>query len=275
LAQLFDSRHMFRWSASPAGYSIDTGTCGYLTPAPPAYTYKLLTTAGMIGASRLDTVANIIGWCHQNLSHYLGEMEAANAFSIWQYRGLPPMVRVIEGTTSTSAAGGGTAEFGHWTGGCWGTTGLLIAIGRAVNVPVELVTHAGHAQPHFMADAHYLSHGDDPYNSLTWATPPVPPKEILTPKAMFDSWFGSGVPATQVASNVGRRSVDVGIEYLSNDLLRDYCADQQAGTPEASSMVAADCSNVYTVAELQAQNLWGKLATKLTSLGGCGNVPDP
>jgi hypothetical protein len=275
LAQLFDSRQMFRWSASPAGYSIDDNTSGWITPAPPAYTYKLLQTAGLIGASRLDTVANIIGWCHQNLSHYPGSLETSNVFSIWQYRGFPPMVRVIEGTTATSTALGGGSQFDHWTAGCWGTTGLLIAIGRAVNIPVELVTHAGHAQPHFMADDQYLSHGDDPYNGLTWATPPIPPKEILTPKATFDSWFGSSVPATQVGNNVGRRTVELAIKYLSDYLLHDYCADQAAGTPKASGKVAADFANVYTVAQLEAQNLWSRMDTKLTSLGGCGNVPYP
>jgi hypothetical protein len=275
LAQLFDSRHMFSWGASPAGYTINTNTCGFLTPAPPAYTLKLLHTAGLIGAKRLDTVANIVEWCHQNLSHYPGGMDTANVYSIWQYRGLPPMVRVIEGTTSTSADGGGTPWFAHWTAGCWGTTGLLIAIGRAVNIPVELVTHAGHAQPHFMADAQYLSHGDDPYNGLTWATPAVPKGEILTPAATFNSWFGSSVPAAQVANNVGRRSVEIGVQYLSNYLLRDYCADQQAGNSHANGQVAADLNNVYTVAELEAQNLWGKMDAKLSSLGGCGHVPDP
>jgi hypothetical protein len=275
LAQLFDSRTMFRWSASPAGYSISGSTSGWLTPAPPAYTYKLLQTAGLIGASRLDTVANIIGWCHQKLSHFTGGMDIANVVSVWQYRGLPPMVRVIKGTTSTSTSLGGGSEFARWTAGCWGTTGLLIAIGRAVNIPVELVTHAGHAQPHFMADAKYLSHGDDCYNTFTWATPPVPPKEILISKATFDSWFGSGVPATQVANNIGRRSLDIGIEYLPNTLLRDYCADQTANTSKAHGKVAAEFAPTYTVAELEAQNLWSRMDTKLTSLGGCSHVPWP
>ena len=108
LAQLFDSRKMFSWSASPAGYSINSGTSGTsgtITPAPPLYTYELLQTSGLIGASRLDTVANIVGWCHQNLFHFFGSTETSNMFSVWQYRGFPPMVRVIEGTTSTSGGG--------------------------------------------------------------------------------------------------------------------------------------------------------------------------
>jgi hypothetical protein len=78
-----------------------------------------------------------------------------------------------------------------------------------------------------------------------------------------------------VANNVGRRVLDVGIKYLSNDLLRDYCADQAAGTPKASGQVAGDFAGVYTVAELEAQNLWSRMDTKLSSLGGCGHVPYP
>jgi hypothetical protein len=275
LAQLFDSRQMFRWNASPAGYQIYGGTSGLITPAPPAYTYELLLTTGLMGASRLDTMGNIVWWCHENLAHSPGGLDIPNVFATWQYRGFPPMVRVIEGTTSTSTSTSPGGWFGHFTAGCWGTTGLLIALGRAINIPVELVTNGGHAQPHFMADAQYLSHGDDPYDVFTWAGPPIPQTEFFTPKAMFDSWFGPGVPAAQVASNVGRRPIDLAIQYLSFSLLRDYCADMAAGTPHASGKVAADLSKVYTVAELEAQNLWSRMDEKLNSIGGCKNVPSP
>jgi hypothetical protein len=273
LAQLFDSRQMFRWNVSPAGYQISSGTSGLITPAPPAYAYQFLRTNGMIDATRLDTIGNIVWWCHENLAHYLGSAVTSNMFATWQYRGFPPMVRVIEGTTSTSGVPRGW--FGHFTAGCWGTTGLLIALGRAINIPVELVTNGGHAQPHFMADAQYLSHGDDPYDGFTWAVPVIPQNDFFTPKAMFDSWFGPGVPAAQVSSNIGRRAVDLGIQFLSNYLLRHYCTDMAAGTPHAGSKVAADLSGVYTVAQLEAQNLWTHLDAKLNSLGGCNNVPDP
>jgi N-acetylmuramic acid 6-phosphate etherase len=78
-------------------------------------------------------------------------------------------------------------------------------------------------------------------------------------------------------AKVRRRAVRIvrGIAYLSNYLLRDYCADQAAGTPKASGQVAADLADVYTVAQLEAQNLWSRMDTKLSSLGGCGHVPDP
>jgi hypothetical protein len=52
---------------------------------------------------------------------------------------------------------------------------------RVVNVLVEPVTIGRHAQPWFMADSQYLSHGDDPYNPWTKATPPMPASEISRP----------------------------------------------------------------------------------------------
>jgi hypothetical protein len=41
-----------------------------------------------------------------------------------------------------------------------GVTGFLRAPMRVVNVLVKLVTNGEHAQPWFMADSQYRSHGD-------------------------------------------------------------------------------------------------------------------
>jgi hypothetical protein len=260
---------MFHWNASPAGYRIDAMQ-GTIVPAPTAFTYSFLGSAGLIGYSRRNTIDNVIDWCRSNLTHFLGGLDAANMEDQWQYRGLPPMTRVINGTVQTSHPAAGSA---HRTAGCWGTTGFLRALLRVVNIPVQLVTHAGHAQPWFMADGLYLSHGDDPYNQLTRATPPFPASEIPIDSATFDSWFGASVPAADQANNVGRRTRDLALKYLPNYILRAYCNDKAQGKTHASGSVAATFAPNYTVAQLEAEQLWQRMDMKIAGFGGCNNVP--
>jgi len=269
LAELFDSREMFYWNASPAGYRIDP-MHGNVVPAPPARSYAFLGTGNLIGDTRLDTLSRVVDWCRANLVHFSGGLTAANMQDQWQYRGVPPMTRVLDGTVQTSQPGLGVM---HRTAGCWGTVGLLRALMRAINIPVKLVTNAGHAQPWFMADSRYLSHGDDPYNALTKATPPIPAAEIPIDQAKFDAWFGAGVSATDKANNVGRRTRELAITYLPNYLLHAYCSDIANGKGHGNGQVFDTLSLNYTVAQLEAQALWTRMDAKLAGFGGCAHVP--
>ena len=142
LEQLVDSREMFRWNASLGGYRIDS-MHGHIVPAPPIRTYEFLGTSDLIGSTRLDTLAKVVEWCRGNLVHFTGGTTAANMEDQWQYRGYPPMIRVLAGTVQTSHP-----EFGvmHRTAGCWGTTGFLRALLRVINVPVKLITNAGRSE---------------------------------------------------------------------------------------------------------------------------------
>lgn len=269
LAQLFDSREMFRWSNSPAGYRIDS-MLGHLVPGPPVKSYEFLGTAGLIGNTRLDTIARVIDWCRTNLVHFLGGTTAANMEDQWQYRGWPPMTRVLAGTLQTSQPAFGVM---HRTAGCWGTTGFLRALLRVINIPVKLVTNAGHAQPWFMADSRYLSHGDDPYNQLTKATPAMPASEIPIDQAKFDAWFGAGVSDADKGNNIGRRTRELSITWLPNYLLHRYCSDTANGKTHANGEVFETLSLNYTVAQLEAQTLWTRMDAKIAGFGGCAHVP--
>jgi hypothetical protein len=180
------------------------------------------------------------------------------------------MTRVIDGTPLSSSSSQVTQ---HRTAGCWGTTGFLRALLRVINIPVKLVTNAGHAQPWFMADSQYLSHGDDPYNQLTTATPPMPASEIPIDQTKFDSWFGTGVNDTDKLNNIGRRTRELAIDYLPNYVLNRYCEDMTSGKTHANGEVLEVFSRNYTVAELEATNLWGRMDTKIADFGGCANVP--
>jgi len=269
LAQLLDSREMFRWNASPVGYQIHS-MHGHIVPAPSARSYEFLGTAGLIATTRLDTLARVVDWCRENLVHFTGGTTAANMEDQWQYRGYPPMTRVLAGTAQTSHPELG---FMHRTAGCRGTTGFLRALLRVINIPVKLVTNAGHAQPWFLADARYLSHGDDPYSALTKSTPPVPAGEILIDQAKFNTWFGTGVSEADKSNNIARRTRELAITYLPNYLLHAYCGDLAAGKNHGDGQVFDIFSRNYTVAQLEAGNLWGRMDAKIAGFGGCAHVP--
>lgn len=269
LAQLFDSREMFRWNASLGGYRIDS-MHGHIVPAPPKRTYEFLGTSDLIGSTRLDTLAKVVEWCRGNLVHFSGGTTAANMEDQWQYRGYPPMVRVLAGTLQTSHPGFGVM---HRTAGCWGTTGFLRALLRVINIPVKLITNARHAQPWFMADSRYLSHGDDPCSQLTKAIPPIPAATILIDQAKFNSWFGPGVSETDKSNNIGRQPRELAITYLPNYLLHAYCVDLSTGKTHANGQVFDIFSRNYSVAQLEAENLWGRMDAKIASFGGCAHVP--
>ncbi|ABL64805.1 hypothetical protein [Chlorobium phaeobacteroides] len=269
LAQLFDSREMFRWNGSPAGYRIDH-MHGHLVPASPSFSYAFLGSNSLIAPARIDTIGRLVGWCRDNLVHFSGGTTAANMEDQWQYRGYPPLSRVINGTLQLSHP-----QFGmrHRTAGCWGTVGLFRTLLRVVNIPVKLVTNAGHAQPWFMADSRYLSHGDDPYNALTRSTPPYAADELFIDQARFDAWFGAGVSNEKKEDNIGRRPRELAIVHLPNYLLHARCDDLHDSKSHSAGKVYEIFSRDYTVAELEAQNLWMRMDAKIASFGGCSHLP--
>jgi hypothetical protein len=269
LAQLFDSREMFKWQGSPAGYRIESRH-GHVVPAPPERSSQFLGANDLLDGTRLGTLGRVLDWCRTNLVHFTGGLTAANVEDQWQYRGFPPMTRIFDGTVQTSQPQFGTR---HRTAGCWGTTGFLRALLRTVNVPVRLVTNAGHAQPHFMADGRYLSHGDDPYNQLTKCVPPYSATELLINQSKFDAWFGGGVSNDDKDDNIGRRPRELAIVHLPNYILHKHCGDVAANRSHADSDVFEVFERNYTVAQFEAEQLWERMDAKIASFGGCANVP--
>ena len=267
LAQLFDSRETFHWNAGATGYEIGFGH-GVALPCAPHMSYSLIFN-NMIKGSRFSTIAALLDWCRSNLRHFMGGWDTANVFDQWQYRGFPPVLKMIQGTPTLSQPSWGVHNL---TGGCWGTTGFLRAVLRTVNIPVRLVTHCGHAQPNFVEDGLYLTHGDDPYNQLTTSVPPMPISEILVNQAQFDGWFGPGVPNDTQCKNVGRRTRDLALTYLPTYLLKAYCRDITNGKTHANGEVFDLYKDLYTLAQLEAMNLWTKMDTKIASLGGCSEL---
>ena len=266
---LFDSREFFKWDSSKNGYRIEQSK-GRVVPAPPKSIFAFLSNNDCIAYNRLYTIAGLLEWCRSNLVHFLGGANAQNMEDQWQYRGYPPVSRIIAGTPFTGRPSYGIA---HRTAGCRGTCGFLRSVLRVVNIPVEQVHACGHALPFFTTENRYLTHGDDPYNALTRATPPYPARELLINQAKYDSWFGPGVPSSDVCNNVGRRTRELAITYLPNYLLYKHCSDIAAGRSHADSEVYEVFNRNYTVSQLEAEELWERLDEKIESFGGCSNIP--
>ncbi len=54
--------------------------------------------------------------------------------------------------------------------------------------------------------------------------------------------------------------MELSVSYLSDHLVGKYCADVLDGTDHASGTVYETYSTYYTVAQLEATNLWERLA---------------
>jgi len=209
LEVLLDGRHMF--SRGYGGlYCPFYLFHGNATPAPPDFTFSFFRRNNFIESSRIQTIVRIINWCRDNLRHYTGSSTAQNMEAQWQYRGSPPVSRIINGTISEY-----DPELGlrHFTAGCWGTLGFCRSIFRAINIPVKTITQLDvtdygdflHAQVCFISlpQRVYLSHGDSPYGALKKATPlPVeepqlapgesllpPAREILIDQTVYNEWY--------------------------------------------------------------------------------------
>ena len=200
-------------------------------------------------------------WVRLNMYHGPGGNALANEQG-WGYRGYPPVKTMIEGHEFMG-------RVQHLTGGCWGAAGFLLSVLRNLNIPFKVV-ECNHGQGHFVTEGRYLDHGDSLYHPLNRDDPSsYPQAELLIDEATYAAWF----PSTADCSNVGRRIIELAKQYLPLYLLRLYCNDQAAGKTHANGEVAALLSSVYTVAELEADNLWGRMDAKIALLGGCDNIP--
>jgi hypothetical protein len=119
----------------------------------------------------------------------------------------------------------------------------------------------------------YLSHGDDPYTALSKATPPFPAVELLIDTHKYDSWFGPGLPHEQKKKNIGRRPKELALVYLSNHLLYLHCKDLSDGLSHQDSRVYALFEDHYSLMDLEAIDLWGRMDVKISGFGGCGQIP--
>jgi len=247
---------------------------GPATPGDPRRVFSFLSTSGLIGASRRETIERLLDWCRWNLKHFAGGWDVANLQDHWQYAGWPPVERVISGTTHPQNG------FGHWTAGCHGTVEFLRWVLRTVNIPVFARGSPTHSLPMFVSEGLNLAHGDDPYTRALKKPNPIPIGEYFIDVPTFEAWFDINMDPLQRSYNVGRRASELAVEYVTDWILRLRCADvaNNVTDPAQSSVYTSpDLSlfRFYTVAELQATNLWTRLDAEIQARGGCANIPPP
>ncbi|SRR6266542_2009329 len=242
------------------------------TPGDPVRMYQFLASNGFLRPNRRETIGCLLDWCRVNMRHWYGGFNPAVAMAYWQYNGYPPVERVLAGTTHVQYG------FSHWTLGCVGTTGFLCAVLRTANIPIEPMGAGGHSMPHFMSESLYLSHGDDPYDGMLTTIPPIPIDRLFIDENTFLGWLGPTVAAATQSDNVARQPKELALEYLTDWILRLRCQDIAQGvTDHATSAVYTENNlrlfKYYTVAGLEAMNLWDRLDMKIAAIGGCANVP--
>jgi hypothetical protein len=281
LTLLLSSRCFYRWvdncRITHDGLTYDTGLSGYIIesqrtagrslPAPPDYVLSFLNQNDMIASSRSSTVASLLEWFRKNARHYPGRALAGNMESLWDYRGDPPVSRVIEFTDNLNHI---------YYAGCHGAAGFLSQVLKAVNIPGKYV------RPSDMGDAQlgifttqwmYLDHADNLCTAYAKCTPNYPAEELLIDQGQWDAWLGAGVPLADRKKNVGRRVLELAIVYLPNQLLQLHCSERDAGLPHEETAVYGMFSHLYSVQNLENENLWARMDDKIESFGGCNNIP--
>jgi hypothetical protein len=268
LKTLLSSRSLFTRidpeNGRPGGYRLrNIGL-----PAPPDVGFEFLVSNNLIGPNRRETINNVIGWS-RGMIHFLGGYQAGTLLRHWQYRGVPPLLQVLKKTIATEHPS--QAELGprHWTAGCHGTNMVLRDLLRVINIPVDYVNVAGHATPSFPSEGLFLSHGDDPYSRILQGFGPLPTNaEILIDKPTWTRWFD--IPSPR--ENIARQVYELSQKYLTQPVVYAYCQDKSNDTPRQSSQVFAIYKHIYTLAELEEQDLWKRLEQRVLDLGGCQNV---
>ena len=243
------------------------------TPAHVTRVFTFLSDNGLIGATRHETILNVIDWARR-LLHFFGDYTTINFEGHWQYRGSPPMSHMLDGTHVTVPPYDNMyPDPEHWTAGCSGTTAFLKELLRTVNIPMKPVFVCGHALPYFVTEGQYLTHGDDPYSGFREGSTTVMPslEEFLIDEPKFAAWFGG--PEEEACDNVGRRQRELMVQYLPDWLVQTYCYDETYGHDHESSWVYESLKLSYSVADLEALGFWDNLAQRAAELGytPCGS----
>jgi hypothetical protein len=279
LIVLLSGRWIFTWYSNEGGYRVVEGGTPIL-PSPPKIVYPFLVDNDLIAGTRFESIVRLTEWCRQNLHHLFGDDTVKNFEYNWQYRGCPPVSRIIARTpnTNTDPAYGDSCVYSR-TPGCWGTTGFFMSVLRLANIPVKLQPYVfgdlSHAAPYFPTEDRWLSHGDDPYNPNAFSTPSFSAAELLIDRPTFDSYFGSNIPDVQRQKNIGRRvGYDMVLQHWPNYTLRKYCDDLAAGHIGSDSEVFQSLSR-YEVIDTATWNTYrSQMQQKIDELGGCDAIPE-
>jgi hypothetical protein len=270
LAELLDARKFFT-QYDPYGYVL-LGTS--VIPAPPLAAATFVSQHGWACHDRKSTIAETVFWM-QHLQHFqnhstdpLGDM-----LGYWQYAGNAPASRMLAGTTYTGSDTGVPTNLTRWTWGCHGTTGLIKAMLRVLNIPVEEITNgnpsptvpktnafytSGHATPHFLSEGLWLSHGDDPYFGAYNQILPFPLQSLEIDDATFYGWFPNDRSGTVP---IGRNPYDkLWLQWGDSIMLEKRLTDLLTHpTPPDANICTAATTGWTTCSQAEAGGLLGML----------------
>lgn len=255
------------------------GFTGYwpieVTPAPPTTSFAFMVEENLLRPSHYDTVSRLLKWGREHMYHYHGGSSVDNMDNYWDYRGDPPVVRMIEGTYRKSPA---SNTLQSWARGCHGTSFFFREVLRTANIPVKPTwlpvtgKPGGHRTPVFTTINRMLSHGDDVFN-VRFNIPSVDPDYVAPDSLLINQdkllyWFNLA-SNPDAGKNVGRQVREIALQVLPDKLMQKYCDDVNDNLPHGQGSVAAYFSSNYTVQQLEAKSLWYRLGQKNLTYGYC------
>lgn len=250
LGAILGSGSFFHPCDAPAGYRFWCGDTGEVVPVPPKRALGFLVEHNLIRRTERETVMAVCEWSRR-LTHFQGGYTLDNMERHWQYRGVSPVSRMMEGTALT-----GELERFHYTAGCHGTAGWLKCLLRAVNIPVREVSVEGHATVQFPTVDLALSHGDDLYTRIGTRAPVA---ELFITMDEWRRWFQTEPSWQERERNVGRAAVRLALRHSSPYLEELHRQDAAEQRPRATSRVYEVFAKHYSVGEVQAAGVWERL----------------
>jgi hypothetical protein len=313
LKYLFDSDQMFAanyWDFSQLSYRVissDTFVPGWpihgaATPTSPLASLELLMRQQALVRDSMDgTLYAALDWGRDNLVHFNGPFERSSEERVWQYPGLPPVVRVIQGTWAfEDGQGFGDHAWGvqNFTMGCHGTSGFYKAVLRSVNIPVKVENNAFHSGMSFpmwppWAIAGHITHSDSIYSQtfrdqnlgLPFEHPTTTPESsanVIADDSEYQVWFDPSFSLAQRIANVTlseQRYLAFWQPVPTTYTMRLYCADLAAGVSHANSRIYRElffsqavglAPTGLTLEDLEGAFYWEWLEWRRATIpGGC------
>jgi hypothetical protein len=263
LRYLFDSDQMFAanyWKFdSQVYYRVISSELSPVWPihgavtltSPLASLQQLMRHNGLVRNSIDGTLYAALDWGRDNLAHFNGPVARSSEERVWQYGGLPPVLRMITGTAAADD-GQGWSDIGwgaqNYTMGCHGTSGFYKAVLRTVNIPVEVENNAFHSGMAFpiwppWSVAGHLTHSDSIYSQVfrdqnlglpfeNPTTTPVSSSSILADESDYQTWFDPALSQEQRVANVTlseQRYLAFWQPVPTTYLMQLYCSDLANG----------------------------------------------
>ncbi|MCB9279433.1 MAG: hypothetical protein H6562_10985 [Lewinellaceae bacterium] len=151
-------------------------------PGDASLNYHHLEELGMIGSTRLETIANLCKWINENCTHIAGTvtLNGLGFFNQYSYPSAPTAHQILKGYDRPGVD--------YKMAGCGGTARFVQQLLRTVNIPVEVDYSSIHAQLRFTSEQLAMSHGDDLYgNTIKYQDFPV--EDLLIPEQLFLDYF--------------------------------------------------------------------------------------